>query len=109
MIFSVGQITPQKIQIKDMNMGMVDKEVKVEGLIQSVTKSKNGETYFLEIMDGTGKTKVILFPSASSDLDRGSVKVTNLNQRRVSIVGKVSEYHGSLEIILKDSKSLKIL
>jgi DNA/RNA endonuclease YhcR with UshA esterase domain len=109
MIITAGLITPQKIEIKNLNKGMIDKEVSLEGYVQSVDKSKNGATYFLELNDGTGKVKVIIFPSVSSELEQSTIKILNLNNRQINIVGKVSEYSGTLELILKDSKSLKII
>jgi DNA/RNA endonuclease YhcR with UshA esterase domain len=45
----------------------------------------------------------------SLDMEKSSIKIQGLNQRRVNVVGKVTEYRGSLEIVLKDSKSLKVL
>ncbi len=109
MIFSANYITPQEVQIKDMNRGMLDKEVSVEGLVTGVSQSQKGGTYFLELMDGTGKTKVVIFENAASEIQKTSVNIENFNNRRVRIVGKVTEYQGSLEVILKDASSLKII
>ncbi|HII83721.1 MAG TPA: exodeoxyribonuclease VII large subunit [Methanobacterium subterraneum] len=109
MIFSANYITPQEVQIKDMNRGMLDKEVSVEGMVTGVSQSQKGGTYFLELMDGTGKTKVVIFESAASEIQKTSVNIENFNKRRVRIVGKVTEYQGSLEVVLKDASSLKII
>lgn len=109
MIFSANYITPHEVQIKDMNRGMLDKEVSVEGLVTGVSQSQKGGTYFLELMDGTGKTKVVIFENAASEIQKTSVNIENFNNRRVRIVGKVTEYQGSLEVILKDASSLKII
>ncbi|AUB55069.1 MULTISPECIES: exodeoxyribonuclease VII large subunit [Methanobacterium] len=109
MIFSANYITPQEVQIKDMDRGMLDKEVSVEGLVTGVSQSQKGGTYFLELMDGTGKTKVVIFESAASEIQKTSVNIENFNKRRVRIVGKVTEYQGSLEVVLKDASSLKII
>lgn len=109
MIFSANYITPQEVQIKDMNRGMLDKEVSVEGLVTGVSQSQKGGTYFLELMDGTGKTKVVIFESTASEIQKTSVNIENFNNRRLRIVGKVTEYQGSLEVVLKDASSLKII
>ena len=61
-IFAANYITPQEVQIKDMNRGMLDKEVSVEGLVTDVSKSGVVEHIF-ELMDGTGKIKLIIFES----------------------------------------------
>ena len=109
MMFSASHITPQEVQIKDMNRGMLDKEVSVEGLVTGVSQSQKGGTYFLELMDGTGKTKVVIFESAASEIQKTSVNIENFNKRRVKVVGKVTEYQGSLEVVLNDASSLKII
>ena len=88
---------------------MIDKEVSVDGIVQSVKKSKNGETYFLDLTDGSGRLIIVIFQSTSRDLEKNNITITGLSQRRINVVGNVAEYHGTLELLLKDSKSLKIL
>lgn len=109
MIVTSGYIMPQKVQIKDIGLGMVDKEVSVEGFVQNVEKSKNKQTYFVDINDGTGRIRVVVFESTSLDLEKNNISMVVLGPRRINVVGSVAEYQGNLEIILKDSKSLKIL
>ncbi|NYB50993.1 MAG: exodeoxyribonuclease VII large subunit [Methanobacteriaceae archaeon] len=109
MIVSANYITPQKVQIKDLNRGMLDKEVSVEGLVTGVSQSQKGGTYFLELMDGTGKMKLVIFESAASEIQKTSINIQNFDHRRISVVGRVTEYQGNLEVILKDASSLKIL
>jgi len=109
MIASANSITPQTVQIKDMDRGMLDKEVSIEGIVTGVSQSQKGETYFLEVMDGTGRIKVVVFESAATEIQKTSVNLESLTQRRIKIVGKVTEYKGSLELVLKDASSLKIM
>ncbi len=109
MIFTAGYIEPQKVRIEDLTLGMIDKEVSVEGIVQGVKKSKNGETYFLDLTDGSGRLTLVIFQSTSLDMEKNNINLTGLNQRRVKVVGNVAEYRGTLELILKDSQSLKIL
>ncbi len=109
MMFTAGFITPQKVQIEDLNLGMIDKEVSVEGVVQGVKKSKNGETYFIDLVDGSGRLNIVIFQSTAFDMEKNNINITKLSQRRVNVVGNVAEYHGTLELIIKDAKSLKIL
>lgn len=108
MIFSSSYITPQNVQIKEINRGMLDKEVSIEGLVMDVSQSQKGGTYFLELMDGTGKIKLVIFESAASEIEKTNINIENFNKRRIRVVGKVAEYQGSMELILKDASSLKI-
>lgn len=109
MIASANSINPQTVQIKDIDRGMLDKEVSIEGMVTGISQSKKGGTYFLELMDGTGKIKVVVFESAATEIQKTSVDLESLSQRRIKVVGNVAEYKGSLELILKDASSLKIL
>ena len=109
MMVSANYIMPQTVQIKDKNRGMLDKEVSVEGLVTGVSPSQKGGTYFLDLMDGTGKTKVVIFESVASEIQKTNITPQNFINRRVKIDGKVTEYQGSLEVVLKDASSLKIV
>jgi DNA/RNA endonuclease YhcR with UshA esterase domain len=109
MMITAGYITPQKVLIKDLDPGMMDKEVSLEGMVQGVGKSKKGDTYFLDFTDGTGRITIVVFESTFFDMEKNNVSIMGINQKRVNVTGYVAEYRGNLELILKDSKSLKIL
>ena len=109
MIFSADLITAREVQIKDINRGMLDEDVSLEGVVQNVKKSSTSETYFLDIMDGTGKITMIIFESSAQDLQKTNISIYSLNNRRVKVTGKVSEYQGKIELLLNDAASLKIL
>lgn len=109
MMFSASYVTPQNVEISDIDRSMLDKEVSIEGLVTDVSKSQNGETYFLELMDQTGKIKLVIFESAASEIQKTSVNIENFKNRRIRAVGTVTEYKGSLEVLLEDASSLKIL
>ncbi len=109
MVASADMITAREIQIKDIDRGMLDEDVSLEGVVQNVKKSSSSETYFLEIMDGTGKITLIIFESSAQDLQMANISIYSLNNRRIKVTGKVSEYHGNLEVLLNDAASLELL
>lgn len=109
MMFTSGLIVAREIKISEINRGILDEDVSVEGVVMDVQQSSRSNTYFLDITDGTGKITVIIFESSAVDLEQNNMSIFNLNNRRVKIVGKVSEYQGNIELILKDAGSLKIL
>jgi len=78
-------------------------------LVTGISQSQKGGTYFLELMDGSGKIKVVVFESAASEIQKSSINIENFKNRRIKIVGRVTEYQGSLEVVLKDASSLKIM
>ncbi|OPY22786.1 MAG: OB-fold nucleic acid binding domain protein [Methanobacterium sp. PtaU1.Bin242] len=109
MMFFADDIAPREVKIMDLNRGMLDEDVSVEGVVQSVKKSSQSNTYFMDIMDGTGKISLIIFDSSVQDLQKANISISGLSNRRVKVTGKVSEYQGKIEIILKDASSLKLL
>ncbi len=109
MVAFAGQVVPKEVKIKDIDRGMLDEDVSVEAVVQDVGRSQKGDTYFLDIMDDTGKTTLIIFSGTATDLQKENISVQNLDKRRINIVGTVNEYKGSTELVLKDSKSLKLL
>jgi DNA/RNA endonuclease YhcR with UshA esterase domain len=109
MVAFAGQVLPKEVKIKDIDRGMLDEDVSVEAVVQDVGRSQKGDTYFLDIMDDTGKTTLIIFSGTATDLQKENISVQNLDKRRINIVGTVNEYKGSTELVLKDSKSLKLL
>ncbi len=109
MIIFSGQLEPNELQIKEINPGMLDEEISVEGIVEDLKESPNKHTYFLEIMDNTGKIKVVIFEKEAYELEKNNLKIQNLIKRRIKVLGTVTEYDGHLELILKDSKSLLIV
>jgi DNA/RNA endonuclease YhcR with UshA esterase domain len=109
MVVFAGQIMPREVKINQIDRGMLDEDVAVEGVVQEVGKSKTSNTYFLKIMDGTGEITLVIFDSSATDIEKGNLTIQGMDKRRINAVGTVSEYRGSMEIILKDAKSLRIV
>jgi DNA/RNA endonuclease YhcR with UshA esterase domain len=109
MIIFSGQLAPRQLHIKDINPGMLDEDVTVEGVVVDLKESPSGHTYFLETMDSTGKINVVVFEREVGEIEKNNLKITNLIKRRIKVLGTVTEYNGRLELILKDSKSLKVV
>ena len=109
MVVFAGQIMPREVKINQIDRGMLDEDVAVEGVVQEVGKSKTSNTYFLRVMDGTGEITLVIFDSSATDIEKGNLTIHGMDKRRINAVGTVSEYRGSMEIILKDAKSLRIV
>ena len=109
MIIFSGQLAPRELQIKEINPGMLDEEVTIEGVVVDLKESPRGHTCFLEIMDSTGKINVVVFDKEVGEIEKNNLKIHNLIKRRIKVLGTVTEYNGCLELILKDAKSLQVL
>ncbi len=109
MIIFGNNISPRNIKIEELNPGMMDEEVSIEGLVEKVDKVYKSETYFLTINDGTGKTKVVIFEGTVIEIENKGFKLEYFHQKKIKATGRVTEYKGQLELIIEDSTSLKIL
>ena len=109
MILLSDKIMPHEIKIKDLNKGMLDSDVSIEGVVEKIDKSPRSNTYFLQIVDGTGKTTAIMFDNAVLDLEKNNLTPNSFADHRVKITGNVAQYNGNMELILNDGKSIKIL
>ena len=109
MMLLSDKIMPHEIKIKDLNKGMLDEDVSIVGLVQKIDKSPRSNTYFLQIMDGTGKTNAVIFDNTILDLEKNNLTPMSFANHRVKITGNVQQYNGNIELILNDEKSIRIL
>lgn len=109
MVIFSGQVTPKQLHIVDINPGMLDEDVVVEGVVDSLKKSQKGQTYFLGLVDDTGKIDVVIFEKDVQYMEKTSVKLDSILNRRIKISCTVTSYKGRLELVLKDAKSFKIV
>ena len=108
MIFA-GQITPKHQNINEINPGMLDEEITIEGVVDNIKESPNSQTYFLEVTDNTGKINVVIFKRNAKDIENNNLTIFQLNKRRIKLLGTVTEYNGRMELVLKDAKSIEII
>jgi len=80
-------------KVEDLKIGQVER---IEGMVNSVYVSKDRHV-FLNIADNTGEIDVVAFKSANIDI---AYDLENGDQ--ISVLGKVEEYKGKLEIIAKE-------
>jgi RecJ-like exonuclease len=73
---------------------------KIVGIVNSVYVSKDGHT-FLSVADTSGEISVVAFKSANIDAIY-DIEVGD----QISVLGRVEEYKGKLEIIAKEIKKV---
>lgn len=108
MIFMSGYIMPQEIKIRDINKNYIGEDVAITGFIKSIQAYKNN-VYALSVIDSTGEIKVIIFSSIVDEFKKQGEDIKDFENKRVKIVGNVKEYKGSFELIVEDTKSIKII
>lgn len=108
MMLLSGKVMPQEIKINDINKGMIGEEITIEGVVAKIDKSSKSNTYFLQIVDDTGKISAVIFDATVLEIEKSSLNIGSLVNHRIKITGEVTEYNGNIELILKDAKSIKI-
>ena len=102
-------IEVKDVDIKYINRGMIDEEVRVDGVISDVAQSKSKTSYFLTINDGESQIQLIIFESQVADIQSRNLDIEDFKDRKVEIVGKITEYNSEMELILSSGDSLRII
>ena len=108
LIIFTPTIEVKEIELKDINRGMIDEEVKVSCVGQDISQSKSKSRYSLTINDGTAQMPLIIFESQAGEIQSNNLDINDFKDKKVEVVGKVTEYNSQLELILSSGDSLKI-
>ena len=103
LIIFTPSIEVKKVEIQDINRGMIDEEV------SDVKASASKSSYFLTINDGTGQMSLIIFESQLAQLKDNGIAVESYKGKKVSVAGTVTEYNSQLELILSSGDAIKIV
>lgn len=102
-------IEVKEVGIKDINRGMIDEEVRIEGVISDVAQSSSKTSYFLTVNDGEAQIQLIIFESQVAEIQSKNLDIEDFKNRRVDVVGKVTQYNSEMELILSKGDSLRIV
>ena len=109
LIIFTPTIEVKKVDIKDINRGMIDEEVSINGVISDVAQSSSKTSYFLTINDGESQIQLIIFESQVAEIQNKNMEIEDFKNRKVEIVGTITEYNSNLELILSSGDSLRII
>ena len=109
LIIFTPSIEVKEVKIEDINRGMIDEEVSINCVVSDVKSSSSGSSYFLTINDGTGQMNLIIFESQLSQMQSNSLDIEDFKNKKLKVVGKITEYNNEMEIILSSGDSIKIL
>ena len=109
LIIFTPSIEVKEVKIEDINRAMIDEEVSINCVVSDVKSSKSGSSYFLTINDGTGQMPLIIFESQIAQMQSNSLEIKDFKDKKVNVVGTVTEYNNELEIVLSSGDSLKII
>lgn len=108
MIIFAGEIAPKEVKIEEIDRGMIDEEVTITGVIDSVKETSSGKSYFLTMNDGSGRITIMIFESTITEFKEEGVDLESFKNKKVKIIGTITEYKSTMEIILPNSNSIKI-
>ncbi len=109
LIIFTPSIEVKEVKIKDITRAMIDEEVSIDCVVSDVKSSKSGSSYFLTINDGTGQMPLIIFESQIAQMQSNSLKIEDFKDKKVNVIGKITEYNNEMEIVLSSGDSLKII
>ena len=102
-------IEVREVDIKDINKGMIDEEVRIDGVISDVAQSSSKTSYFLTVNDGEAQIQLIIFEKQAAEIQSKNLDIEDFENRKVSVVGTVTQYNSELELILSRGDSLRII
>ena len=99
----------KKVELKDINRGMIDEEVSVDCVISDVSQSQSKSSYFLTVNDGTSQMQLIIFESQAAEIQDNNFDIMDFKDKKVNVVGTITEYNSQLELILSSGDSIRII
>ena len=109
LIIFTPSIEVKKVEIQDINRGMIDEEVSIEGVVSDVKASASKSSYFLTVNDGTGQMSLIIFESQLAQLEDNGIDIESYKGKKVNVVGTVTQYNSQLELILSSGDDIKMV
>ena len=102
-------IEVKEVDIKDINRGMIDEEVRLDGVISDIAQSKSKTSYFLTINDGEAQIQLIIFESQVAEIQSRNIDIEDFRGHKVEVVGTVTQYNSEIELILSSGDSLRMV
>ena len=102
-------IEVKEVDIKDINRGMIDEEVRLDGVISDIAQSKSKTSYFLTINDGEAQIQLIIFESQVGEIQSRNIDIEAFRGHKIEVVGTVTQYNSEMELILSSGDSLRMV
>lgn len=108
MLAFASYIEPKEIAINEITRNNIGETVSVTAIVESVKMSSSGSSCFIELNDGTGKINLIVFESTLVELNDAGNDLNEFKNHKVKVVGSITEYKSSMELILANANSIKL-
>lgn len=109
LIIFTPTIEVKQVDINQINRGMIDEEISVDGVITDVAQSSSKTSYFLTVNDGKAQIQLIIFENQAAEIEGKNLDIEDFKNRKVQVIATVTEYNSNLELILSSGDSLRII
>ena len=109
LIIFTPTVEVKKVDIKDITRSMIDEKVCIDGVITDIAESSSKTNYFLTINDGERQITLIIFEKQAAEIQTRNLDIEDFKNRKVQVVGTVTQYNSELELILSSGDSLRII
>ncbi|RAP52973.1 MAG: hypothetical protein BZ138_02005 [Methanosphaera sp. rholeuAM270] len=95
-----GYVNPEKLAINEIDKSKIDNQIELEATIDTITKTRTN-TQIIKLSDKTGSINMVIFPTTTMN--------TKLEKnQKIDVIARVTQYNGNLELILEESKNIRI-
>lgn len=109
LIIFTPSIEVKKVSINDITRSMIDEKVSIQGVITDIVQSSSKTNYFLTISDGESQITLIVFEKQVAEISSRNLNIEDFKNKKVEVVGTITEYKSNLELILSSGDSLRII
>lgn len=109
LIIFTPSIEVKKVSINDITRSMIDEKVSIQGVITDIVQSSSKTNYFLTISDGESQITLIVFEKQVAEISSRNLNIEDFKNKKVEVVGTITEYKSDLELILSNGDSLRII
>ncbi|WP_432644570.1 exodeoxyribonuclease VII large subunit [Methanobrevibacter sp.] len=109
LIIFTPSVEVKKISINDITRSMIDEKVSIQGVITNIAQSSSKTSYFLTISDGETQITLIIFEKQAAEISSRNLDIEDFKNRKVEVIGTITEYKSDLELILSSGDSLRII
>lgn len=109
LIIFTPSIEVKKVSINDITRSMIDEKVSIQGVITDIVQSSSKTNYFLTISDGESQITLIVFEKQVAEINSRNLNIEDFKNKKVEVVGTITEYKSDLELILSSGDSLRII
>ena len=109
LIIFTPSIEVKKVSINDITRSMIDEKVSIQGVITDIAQSSSKTNYFLTISDGESQITLIVFEKQVAEISSRNLNIEDFKNKKVEVIGTITEYKSDLELILSSGDSLRII